>query len=354
MTSFITSAFYKYRIDGVNLCQPFSLPLVVMNLGFVVALLGLVAFGSCKPAGQNFTLPLCDSPEAEAAAQVALDFINAQQTHGYKYTLNQIEDIKVINKADGTHTYLLELEFLETKCHIFNPKPAAQCDVRPKVDTAVEADCDVALSEAGGRLSVVAFKCKTELESFSPCVGCIVLQPLNDTRGNQLIKDSLGHFNKNHTLNNDFTLLNTGRLSSQIVGAGALIRAEYAIIETNCTNVDDDNCVPLDLTVAHHGFCHAEGHGLDVKVACEIFPPDNATVLAFPAGEGSCFGHGFKNHKLTALHDPDATGLLSAESDSAEKAPIVKRTAVDPQPSVLLVAEPVALLPRCPGKIHHF
>lgn len=77
----------------------FPLPLVAMNLGFVITLLGLVAFGSCKPTGQNFTLPLCNSPEAEAAAQVALDFINAQHTHGYKYTLNQIEDIKVINKV---------------------------------------------------------------------------------------------------------------------------------------------------------------------------------------------------------------------------------------------------------------
>ncbi|KAG7329785.1 hypothetical protein KOW79_006007 [Hemibagrus wyckioides] len=325
-----------------------------MNLGFVIALLGLVAFGSCKPTGQNFTLPLCDSPEAEAAAQVALDFINAQHTHGYKYTLNQIEDIKVINKADGTHTYLLELEFLETKCHVYNPKPVPLCNVRPKVHTAVEADCDVALSEAGGQFSVVAFKCKTELESFTPCGGCIFLQPLNHTEGNQLVKDSLGYFNKNHTLNTVFTLLDIGRLSSQLVGGGPLIRAEYAIIETNCTNVDDDNCVPLDHTVAHHGFCHAEGHGLDLKVDCEVFPPYNATVPVLPAGPGSSISHGFKNHKLTALHDPNATGLLSAESNSAEKAPIVKRTAVDPQPNGLLAAEPVALLPRCPGKIHHF
>lgn len=80
----------------------FSLALVVMNLGVVVALLGLVACGSCKPVVHNFTLPLCDSPEAEAAAQVALDFINAQHTHGYKYTLNQIEDIKVINKVKSS------------------------------------------------------------------------------------------------------------------------------------------------------------------------------------------------------------------------------------------------------------
>ncbi|XP_017327059.1 alpha-2-HS-glycoprotein 2 [Ictalurus punctatus] len=326
-----------------------------MNLGVVVALLGLVACGSCKPVVHNFTLPLCDSPEAEAAAQVALDFINAQHTHGYKYTLNQIEDIKVINKVDGTHTYLLELEFLETKCHVHSPKPVPLCDVRAKIETAVEADCDVALSEAGGQFSVIAFKCKTELESFRHCGGCSFLQPLNDTDGTQLVQSSLRHFNKNHTLNTAFALLDIGRLSSQVVSGGPLLRAEYAIIETNCTSVDDDICVPLDRVVARHGFCHSEAHGLDLKVDCEIFQLDT-TLPAPPAGPGGSpfTTQGFKHHKLTALHDPDATGLLSAESESAEKAAIVKRTVADPQPDGVLAAEPAVLLPRCPGKIRHF
>ncbi|XP_026998229.1 alpha-2-HS-glycoprotein 2 [Tachysurus fulvidraco] len=326
-----------------------------MNLGFVVALLGLVACGSCKPVGHNFTLPLCDSPEAEAAAQEALNFINAQHTHGYKYTLNQIEDIKVINKVDGTHIYLLELEFLETKCHVYDPKSVPDCEVRPKIETAVEADCDIALSEADGQFSVVAFKCKTELESFSPCVGCSVLQPLNHTSGSQLVEASLGQFNNKHTLNAAFTVLDIGRLSSQVVSGGALIRAEYAIIETNCTNVDDGNCVPLAQADARHGFCHSEGREPEVKVDCEIFPTNNATHIVLPAEPNPSISHGFKNHRVTALHDPNATGLLSAEStESAEKAPIVKRSAADPQPNGLLSAEPVVLVPRCPGKLKHF
>ncbi|TSL47733.1 Alpha-2-HS-glycoprotein [Bagarius yarrelli] len=304
-----------------------------MNLSVVVTLLGLVLCGLCKPAiHNNFTFPLCDSPEAEAAAQVALDFINAQHTHGYKYTLNQIEDIKVINKVDGTHTYLLELELLETKCHAYNPKPVAQCDVRQKVETAVEADCDVALSETGGQFSVVAFKCKTELESVGPCGGCIFLEPLNFTRGVELVQNSLEKYNNNTTITATFSLLDIGRLSSQIVGGGALIRAEYAIIETNCTSVEVDNCVPLKAADA-----------------------DNVTLPVLPAGPGSpSTSQGFKNHKLTALHDPNATGLLSESNESAEKAPIVKRTAVDAQANAVLSTEPVVLHPRCPGKIIHF
>lgn len=36
----------------------------------------------------------------------------------------------------------------------------------------------------------------------------------------------------------------------QVVSGAPLLRAEYAIIETNCTNVDDDGCVPLDHALA--------------------------------------------------------------------------------------------------------
>lgn len=39
--------------------------------------------------------PRCDSPQAEEAALAARDYLNAQHTHGYKYELNRIEDIKV-------------------------------------------------------------------------------------------------------------------------------------------------------------------------------------------------------------------------------------------------------------------
>jgi len=47
----------------------------------------------------TFSLAPCDSPEAETAALVAQDFLNAQHTHGYKYALNRIEEIKILSKV---------------------------------------------------------------------------------------------------------------------------------------------------------------------------------------------------------------------------------------------------------------
>ena len=66
--------------------------LAEMNLlGITVVLVGLVGVW----AQHNVLRPLCDSPEAEEAALVAQDYLNSQHTHGYKYALNRIEDIKI-------------------------------------------------------------------------------------------------------------------------------------------------------------------------------------------------------------------------------------------------------------------
>ena len=43
--------------------------------------------------------PPCDSSEAEEAAFAAQDYINGLHDHGYKFTLNQIENFKIIPKV---------------------------------------------------------------------------------------------------------------------------------------------------------------------------------------------------------------------------------------------------------------
>lgn len=72
-------------------------------LSFTVVLVLLVGTW----AQMNVLRPQCDSLEAEEAALVAQDYLNSQHTHGYKYALNRIEDIKIYTKVsqdprDGT------------------------------------------------------------------------------------------------------------------------------------------------------------------------------------------------------------------------------------------------------------
>ncbi|XP_051557041.1 alpha-2-HS-glycoprotein-like isoform X2 [Myxocyprinus asiaticus] len=361
-----------------------------MKLWATVAALGLLVIGAwAQGVMPTVSLLPCDSPEAEAAALVAQDFLNAQHTHGYKYALNRIEEIKIISKASEVDTYLLELDLLETTCHVLDPTPVSQCPVRQKQFTAVEADCDFALSNTTQGLSVVAFKCKSEIESEEDiCLGCRHLIPFNDTDGIQLIETSLDDFNKKHTLNTKFVLFEIGRMAYQVVSGGNKYFAEYGIIGTNCTSHDDDICIPQNHTVAIHGFCQAEGSAKLNKVDCSIFNPaqvvDPATNAKGPVQQllhAHTSGpqhnptiHGLKHHKLTHLHDPSASGLLSAESsESAElvvpkKAPFVKREVAEPEgPAANATAdaavvaektpipfEPILLVPICPGQKKHF
>ncbi|KAF0047214.1 hypothetical protein F2P81_000847 [Scophthalmus maximus] len=143
--------------------QSLDIELVAMSLlGFTVVLGLLLGVW----AQHNVLRPLCDSPKAEEAALVAQDYLNGQHTHGYKYALNRIEDIKVQVEPNGQETYVLEIDLLETNCHVLDPTPLANCSVRPKLLTAVEGDCDVVLKRVGGVLTVTAFKCKTEGITF--------------------------------------------------------------------------------------------------------------------------------------------------------------------------------------------
>lgn len=65
------------------------------RLSYVVVLVLLA--GSW--AQMNVQRPMCDSPESEEAALVALDYLNGQHTHVYKYALNRIEDVKIFSRV---------------------------------------------------------------------------------------------------------------------------------------------------------------------------------------------------------------------------------------------------------------
>ncbi|XP_058481421.1 alpha-2-HS-glycoprotein 2 [Solea solea] len=290
----------------------------------------------------NVLRPLCDSPEAEEAALLARDYLNAQHTHGYKYELNRIEDIKIFPGLNGSDTYVLEVDLLETDCHVLDPTPVANCTVRPKMLTAVEGDCDVVLKKVGGVLTVTAFKCKTE-ESTEDCVGCFNLLPLNDTAALDFVHTSLATFN-NNTGNVTYAILEVGRISSQVVSGGHQYLAEYVVIEANCT---DEVCVPTSDPLAERGICTAKGFARSHVLQCKMFHipmvpvvDANSTMAAVPVSPPAVHihtgsmshKHGLRHHKLTPLHNPDLSGHLSESSESAEIVPVASAVAVDSAP----------------------
>lgn len=290
----------------------------------------------------NLRIPPCDSLEAEEVAQVALDYLNHQHSHFYKYALNRIEHIKVVSQPNGDQTYVMELDLLETGCPVMDPTPLVNCTVRPKMLTAVEGDCDVVVKKAGGALSVTAFKCKTEESREDLCLGCPMLLPLNHTNALELVQASLATFNlRNENLT--FTVVEVGRMTSQVVSGGPTYVAEYVIGESNCTA---DVCVDLPEGMRSYGFCSARGSPAVHQVDCHMYNPQvheapvNGTGSVAPSSPvvqartaGALPNLGLGHHKLTAMHNPEQSGFLSAESvESAEVVPVVP--AADPNAPV--------------------
>uniref|UniRef100_A0A3Q2ZQX9 Alpha-2-HS-glycoprotein 2 n=1 Tax=Kryptolebias marmoratus TaxID=37003 RepID=A0A3Q2ZQX9_KRYMA len=291
-----------------------AVPCAEMNLlGFAVAL-GLLG---ATWAEVNVLRPACDSPEVEEAALVARDYLNSQHTHGYKYELNRIEEIKVHTAPDGNSTYVLEVDLLETDCHVLDPTPVDNCTVRAKHLTAIEGDCDMVLNKVAGVLTVTAFKCKTEESREDICLGCFSLLPFNHTEGLDFVQTSLTKLN-NMTENVTYVLMEVGRISAQVVSGGSKYNTEFVVIEASCVN---DTCVALN----------------DPMAAPLV--DANSTAAAKPAQPphihlgGLSPKHGLRHHKLTALHDPHTSGFLSAESsESAEVVPVAPALTVTSAP----------------------
>uniref|UniRef100_A0A8C8ATJ2 Alpha 2-HS glycoprotein n=1 Tax=Otus sunia TaxID=257818 RepID=A0A8C8ATJ2_9STRI len=152
----------------------------------LVALILLVQLPIHKAVPAAPPAPLgCDDPESEAAAEVAVSYINGHSHHGYKFALNRIENIRVLPQGLNNDIIFLELDLLETRCHILSPTPLANCTVRSFTEHAVEGDCDVKLQKLDGKLSVVGSKCHSHADSSEDilrlCPDCPLLESLNNT-----------------------------------------------------------------------------------------------------------------------------------------------------------------------------
>lgn len=74
---------------------------LVKNMRVVCVLLGVLVVGAWAMVLPKISEPPCDSLEAETAAAVFQDYINSQRTSGFKYALNQIDEIKIRALVSG-------------------------------------------------------------------------------------------------------------------------------------------------------------------------------------------------------------------------------------------------------------
>ncbi|NXV66963.1 FETUA protein, partial [Molothrus ater] len=350
----------------------------------LVALILLVQLPIHKAVPAAPPAPLgCDDPESEAAAEVALNYINGQSHHGYKFALNRIEDIRVVPQGPNNDIIFLELDLLETTCPILSPTPLANCTVRSFAEHAVEGDCDVKLQKVDGILSVLASKCHSHADSSEDirkvCPDCPLLARMNDTEVLETVSAALNDYNSK-TTDSYLRLLEIGRAKIQY-HPGHVVVTEFAVGATNCSaqeakaNVGACQLLPEDQS--NFGFCTAvmvKAPSQDLQVDCQLYghqvPAPDIPLLSWPGvtyahpGQDTSAGLapsavGITNHNLGLFHN----NPVASESSSSEilrsmlPAKSVAKRAVPEAAQHDKVPRPVGFVPPpppCPGRIRYF
>ncbi|XP_071761376.1 alpha-2-HS-glycoprotein-like [Centroberyx gerrardi] len=232
-------------------------------------------------AAQALEPVTCSNDSSGAAARLAMHHINERHHHGYKFKLNNIRSSRV-EQGEGGCNVVLQLDLLETMCHVVNPKHFEDCEVRDKAETEVEADCNVELTIKDSKANVTKYDCNTKQamtaeELVKTCPDCPSLLPLNNTEGLKSVRSAIALFNKNATNQRYYVLLEVGRMSSgYIMMSGMNYFAEFAIVETHCpigSRILPEACKPLCPDRAHHAVCHSSSSSTSLSLKCELYPP---------------------------------------------------------------------------------
>ncbi|XP_069331328.1 alpha-2-HS-glycoprotein isoform X1 [Eulemur rufifrons] len=331
----------------------------------LILLLCLAQLWGCHsaPHGPELTFRQlnCDDPETEQAAQVAVDYINSHLLQGYKHTLNQIDKVKVWPRRPFGEIFELEIDTLETTCHVLDPTPLANCTVRQLVEHAVEGDCDLRVLKQDGQFSVTFAKCDSSPDSAEDvrkvCPDCPLLAPLNDSRVVHAVEAALAAFNaqSNGTY---FQLVEISR--AQFVPLPVSTRVEFAVAATDCVAkevTDPAKCNPL---AEKPVVPQPQPDGTDAVVptsapvdpAASVSPPASPPAASLVVGPMVVAAHSRPPmHRAHYDLRHAFSGVASVESASGEMFHPGKSPPVV-QPGVAGAAGPVA--PPCPGRIRYF
>ncbi|XP_070765096.1 alpha-2-HS-glycoprotein 1 [Enoplosus armatus] len=266
-----------------------ELPVLVLLSSAVVLLC------SAAPALEPVT---CNGDSGAAAARLATFHINEHHDHGYKFRLIESQGNKVEKVGNGCNIEL-QLNLLETTCHVVNPKHFEDCEIRQEHAMAVRANCSVLMTVKNSEAKVTKYECgtqqaNTDMDMMMMCPDCPKLIPLNSPEGLKSVHESMKIANQNTSCQHHYVLQEVGRITSgYIMMAGMFYYAEFALVETHClmgTKIIPETCIPLCPDRAHHALCrstYSNTNGLSAT-ECEFYPPSNTTPLGPGEEEPVC------------------------------------------------------------------
>uniref|UniRef100_A0A671KB61 Si:ch211-262h13.5 n=1 Tax=Sinocyclocheilus anshuiensis TaxID=1608454 RepID=A0A671KB61_9TELE len=218
----------------------------------------------------------CDDKTVENLSRLAITYINEDRQTGYKFALNRIT-----NGLAGK-VYYLDLDVLETKCHVLSPKSWKKCAIRPFMETQISGNCNTTvLHTSEGFSYLYSYDCTLVPDPPEKlrlrCPVCPLLLPVDSNEAIAAARTSLLKYNRQSTLPVSLTVITITRASHQSSPVPASF-VEFTVQECSVAPFPEVLCEPGHEGKEPVGFCVGEvfGHGQqDVKVSCEIFRPQN-------------------------------------------------------------------------------
>nr|XP_020476557.1 antihemorrhagic factor cHLP-B-like [Monopterus albus] len=261
----------------------------MMRLPILALLSSAVLLCGAAPALEPVTFT---DNNSTAAARLAMHHINEHHNHGYKFQLSETQGYKA-EKVDEVKLIELQLNLLETRCHVVNPKHFEDCETRSEGERAVKANCTVMMTVKNGDAKVTKYECdtrqaKTNFEMAMICPDCPVLLALNTSEGLQSANEAVRKINQNTTNKHYYILQEVGRIQAGYIPMkGMYYYVEFAIVETHCpmgSRIVPEACKPLCPERAHHALCQSTYSRDEGLVAFESLVSRNLYVGTFIMG----------------------------------------------------------------------
>ncbi|CAN9515938.1 unnamed protein product [Ophioblennius macclurei] len=243
----------------------------------------------------------CSGNQISNAVKMAVQHINQQHDHGYKFRLKEIKS-SVLETVDGVScTIELQLTLGETDCPFISPKSTEDCEYRDIGSWAVTANCSVLINVNGADAQVTKYGCSmakepaSSMEMVMICPDCPKLVQLDEEGAIRAVVAGVAHFNKNATNQHLYALQDVGRNSLGFtMMLGMMYYSQFVLVETRCpfgSKMAPEACVPLCPDRASHAFCsmaYTTRKNEVVRLNCEFFPPKNFTPLGAGVEEPTC------------------------------------------------------------------
>ncbi|XP_034035315.1 fetuin-B-like [Thalassophryne amazonica] len=266
----------------------------------------------------------CKDPVVLGAAEQAMTKINSNLVEGYILKLLRVSNVHTTKHGEGGVVFYLNLDVVESTCHVVSKKDWKTCETRSFAQTAVYGQCNavIFINKVKRMVQLYKYDCSIRPVSakklWAVCPDCPSFLDKQSPEIQKTIDLSLKKFNTENNYTNYFTLHHISRALAQF-GIAEIYIAEYIIQETTCKksaeNLTAENCPPMDCEFAHKGFCKGSHyhpqflvgpvgiHDNDtVNVECEIYESEAAEHEKKMHNLGGQTDH---PHNDTKAHDPN-------------------------------------------------